>query len=147
MWQAPSQRARALAITKKRERDRNRHVFHIKRVWAEIKINTPIQEQPPISKVRVVLNDFSPTGVGFFAQHPLMVGQELAFTLEEPCRLYVKGKVIWCQEFDVDSHVLSSSSFSYRMGIRFVFESPEEAKAMKGFCDQLAKDHLYLRAA
>jgi hypothetical protein len=147
MWQAPSQRGRALASVRKREKDRNRKPFHLKRVTAEIKVLSSPASQPTITQARVLLNDLNPKGMGLFSATPLMVGQEVAITLEQPQRIYMRGRIIWCQEYDVDSHIMSSHSFSYRMGIQFIFESAEDEKAVKDFCEQLNRDVIFQQQA
>lgn len=146
MWQAPSQRMRALAVQKKRDRDRMRRPLHIKRVNAEIKLLS-LQAEPQVTIARVILNDLTPKGMGLFCASPLLVGQEVAITLEEPKRIYLRGRIVWCQEYDADSHVLSQQSYSYRMGIQFIFESPEEQVAIRRFCEQLENEFLRGRAS
>lgn len=148
MWQAPNQRVRAIASAKKREKERNRRPIHIKRVQAELKVVGTINTTPHITQARVLLNDLSPKGLGLFAANPIMVGQQIALTIEEPKRFYIRGRVIWCQEHDADSHVLSPTPYSYRIGIEFVFESREEEQQVAAYCDEIAKNHLFtLKAA
>ena len=142
MWQAPNQRVRAIAQAKRRERERARRPLHIKRVSAELKVLTLPSAAPMVTDARVLLNDFSPKGLGLFCGRPLGVGQEVAITLESPRRIYVRGRIVWCQEYDCESHVLSQRSYSYRIGVQFTFETVEEQKAIKAFCDELSKDYL-----
>jgi hypothetical protein len=142
MWQAPNQRLRAIASQKRRERERNRRPLHLKRVQAQIKILSQSVE-PEITEARVILNDFSPKGLGLFSSKPVLVGQEVAITLDKPRRIYVRGRVVWCQEYDAGSHVLSATSFSYRMGVQFVFETQEELQSIQEFCDELNRGYLH----
>jgi hypothetical protein len=142
MWQAPNQRVRAQANARKRERERVRRGIHIKRVRAEIKTVGELAAPALVTQARVLLNDFSPKGVGVFAHAPIIVGQLVSLTLEEPKRFYVKGRVVWCQEYAMESHVLSETPFHYRMGIEFVFETPEEEQQVKDYCEALGHDHL-----
>ncbi len=146
MWQAPSQRSRALAHQKRKERDRYRQQFHVRRVRAEIKVSEPMV-QSTRSAARVVLNDVTPNGLGLFSEHPVMPGQEVAITLEEPKRFYVRGRVTWCQEYECNTHVLSQTSFRYRVGIEFIFETPEEQAAVEAYCIELAEKYISGRAA
>jgi hypothetical protein len=140
MWQAPNHRTRAAGAKK---RERARRPIHLKRVLAEMKVVTPPQSAPVITEVRVMLNDFSSKGLGIFSIIPVLVGQQVAITLQDPTRIYVRGRVVWCREYDADTHVLSSKAYSYRMGIQFVFDSPEEEQAVAEFCELIARDHVH----
>lgn len=146
MWQSPNQRVRAIQNAKKRQMDRLKRPMHLKKVRAEMKIVGP-DKRPSISEARVVLNDMSPEGVGIFSSLPVLVGQEISLTMEDPRQVFLKGRVVWCQEFDVGSPVVSQHTFSYRMGIRFVFSSPKEQEAVRLFCEELFRLHLYGNAA
>ena len=92
-----------------------------------------------VAAARVVLNDLSPRGMGLFCSRSMLVGQEVAVTLDEPRRVYLRGRIIWCQEYDTESHVLSQQSYSFRVGIKFVFQSAQEEEAVKAFCEELVK--------
>src|SRR5437763_562799 len=94
MWQAPSQRSRAISASKKREQARKRRSMHVKRVYAQIKIIGALGAPPsPIVEVRVLLNDFSPSGLGLFSSQEFFPGQQIAITLEQPQRFFVEGMV------------------------------------------------------
>jgi hypothetical protein len=71
------------------------------------------------------------------------VGQEVAITLDKPRRIYVRGRIVWCQEYDANSHVLTQQAYSYRMGVQFVFETHEESTAIQEFCEEINKSFLH----
>jgi hypothetical protein len=145
MWHAPNQRVRALANAKRRERERARRPIHIKRIIATIEIATtpePAESGQPKLHVRLVLNDLSPKGAGLFSPEPLIPGQSVFLKITDPEHLTIKAKVVWCQEYHANSHVLSNQSYSYRIGIEFVL-SPSEEQAVKIFCDEVAKNFLF----
>jgi hypothetical protein len=73
-----------------------------------------------------------------FSINPLNPGQVCAITIEEPRRIYVRARIVGCQEMDFDSHVITTQSYSYRLNLLFLFESEEEEKAFKTYCDELA---------
>lgn len=146
MWQAPNQRGKALANQRKRDRERMRQNFHLRRVRAQIKISEPMAPATS-THARLILNDLSPKGMGMFSEAPLMVGQIVAITIEEPRRFYVHGRIVWCQEYDANSHVLSETSFSYRVGVEFVFETKEEEKSVREYCENLVQEYVYGRKA
>jgi hypothetical protein len=146
MWQAPNQRSRASISNRKRERDKTRRPLHLKRVQAELKVADPGQT-PTVTSARVLLNDISPKGMGLFSASPFLPGTEIALTLSSPRQVYLRGRVAWCQEYDVDSKILSKNQFSYRVGIEFLFDSEAEEKSLKAFCEEIFKEHLFsLRA-
>jgi Tfp pilus assembly protein PilZ len=142
MWQAPNQRLRAIAAQRERDRRRGRRPFHIKRVQAEVKAVGGLHVAQTVAAARVLLNDLSPKGIGLFSSAPMMVGQEVALTLEEPKRFYVRGKIVWCQELDGGTHVLSEKKFTYRIGIEFVFQSATEEQSVRAYCEELSAQHL-----
>jgi Tfp pilus assembly protein PilZ len=139
MWQAPSQRAR----TQAKKREKTRKIFHLKRVQAEVKTVGGLGVPSTVTLARVILNDLTPKGIGLFTSSPMMVGQEIALTIEDPKRFYVRGRIVWCQEVANVNKVLSEHPFSYRIGIEFVVGSPEERQAIKTYCEELSRDYLY----
>jgi hypothetical protein len=142
MWQSPSSRTRAAQAAKKRERDRLKPHLRIQKVHAEIKVLGAMRD-PQFADCQVVLNDFSPLGVSLFSNTPLMVGDEVALTLEQPKQFYIKGRIISCQEYDATSRVLSKNTYSYRIGIQFKFETDEEKAEVKAYCDHIAQQFLF----
>jgi hypothetical protein len=141
MWQVPNQKLRALMNARRRERDRNRRKFHIRRTQAQVKIVSTL-EAPPVEDVRVVLNDISPKAMSMFSSHPIGLGQVAAITIEEPTRIYVRARVVSCQELDYESRVITEHPFSYRVGVVFLFDSEEEQVAFQSYCEQLASEVL-----
>jgi Tfp pilus assembly protein PilZ len=141
MWQAPGQRGRALAAQKKRERERQKQSLHMRRVRAEIKISQPMM-QAIRTEARVILNDFNYTGLGLFTENSFLAGQEVALTLEEPVRFFVRGRVVWCQEYETSAHVVCQTTYRYRVGIEFIFDSPEEQAAVQAYCDELLSKYV-----
>jgi Tfp pilus assembly protein PilZ len=147
MWQSPNQRVRAQANARKRERERLSMPFHIKRVVAAVALPA-VGEAPPTSvDVRLILNDFTPKGMGLFSAHRFSTGDEVTITLESPKKIQIKGSIAWCQEYEVRGKVLTEHSFSYRVGLHFVFANAEEEQAVKAYCDELLKNHHCLTAA
>jgi hypothetical protein len=139
MWQAPNQRARALAQARRREKERAKKPMHLRRVVGQLKA----ANNEEAANARVLLNDLTPKGMGLFCSKPMMVGEEVSLTLEQPKQFYVKGRVVWCQEYSVDSHVLSKVSYSYRVGIEFIFDTDEDRKTVEDYCAELMKKHVF----
>lgn len=148
MWQSPNQRVRALANARKRERERWLQPFHIRRVEADLKLVTPgvptgTSAEPQQVPARVVLNDLSPKGIGLFTTQALIADQEIILTIRQPREITLKGRVVSCQEYDSGSHILSEQSFTHRIGVRFLLESPEQEKAITDLYNDLNREYLH----
>lgn len=148
MWQSQNQRPKAPPVAtsttgKRRDRERRRLPVHIKRARAELKSVTSLGAAPIVAEARVVLNDMSIKGVGLFAPVELVPGTVVAITISEPTQFFIKGRVVWCQEHDATSHVLSKNAFSFRVGIEFLYENPSEQQAVKQYLEVLARDYLF----
>ena len=137
MWQASGPRSRS--SRKGRGKARIRNSLHLQRVSAEIRIAPRLGERAEVFTARLILNDFSPKGVGFFTRSPVGVGSDLALTLEHPKRIYLKAHVVWCQEVESTHAVISDQHHRYRVGVKFLFQSEEEEKAIQEFCDEVLR--------
>lgn len=105
----------------------------LQRVTAEIQI----QSTRDIIQGRVFLTDLSPTGVGLFASASLEKGELVSLVIEQPRHLFVKGEVAWCIPYTLETKIITSETFSYRIGIKFVFETEEEADTLKKYCEEI----------
>lgn len=146
MWQAPNTRNRAYQ-SKRRQQQRKRPVFHLRRVEAELKLvssmtNALNQTSAEVISARVILNDISEKGLGLFVSSPILVGQDVAITMEFPRRIFLKARVVFCQEIGTPQHILSENSFNYRIGLEFRFKSDEERNEMRAFCEEVVQGHL-----
>src|SRR5438552_2188058 len=110
MWQVPNQKLRALMNARKREKERAKQGFHIRRTQAQLRIVSP-PITTPIMDVRVVLNDISPKMMSIFASTPLAPGQIAALTIEHPQRIYIRSRIVGCQELDYERGVISSQTY------------------------------------
>jgi hypothetical protein len=120
--------------------ERNPLPMHIQRVMAEVRL-IGTEEQEAISwDIRLLLNDITHKGVGLFSSVALMPGQEVLVRLQEPRPFFLRGRVVYCREYDTISGIVSAQSFTYRVGIKFQFESLEEERMVKSFCDFLATE-------
>jgi len=140
-WQSPSQRKRAMLLARERQKSKGRKRLKLQRVRAELKIVDKLETS--VTEARVVLTDITPQGLGLFATMPLPVGQEVALTLEQPKRFYVRARVTACLEHDVESHVMTHDRYSFRISVEFVFATAAERAEVEKYCDTLKKDHLY----
>ncbi len=142
MWHTPNQRVRAIANAKKRERERNRRPLHIKRILATLESLNARPEEHTKLQIRLLLNDFTSKGAGLFSPHPMNPGDEVTLEISGPKHIKVKARIIWCQEFQANSHVLTKEPFSFRIGIQFNV-TPEEEKMLQAFSDELSNNFLY----
>ncbi|MBI2606581.1 MAG: PilZ domain-containing protein [Deltaproteobacteria bacterium] len=86
---------------------------------------------------RVFLSDISITGVGLFAEAPLPSGEHVTLTVLADEPLVIRGVVVWCSPYTLNMKILSTESFTYRMGIRFEFNSSQEVYEMMDYCTRL----------
>lgn len=157
MWHTPNQRLRAIANAKKREREKARRPFHVKRINASLQIASIASSQTAPSEdkevesdktdVRVILNDLSVKGVGLFSPTFFNPGQEIVLGIVDPMKLDIRGRVIWCQEHDANSHILSKEPYSYRLAIEFILPTLEEQQGIKAFWEEVCKNYLYAARA
>src|SRR5690242_20379863 len=152
MWQAPNQRVGAMQSAKKRHQERLKRPIHLKRVRAEVRLlphhETFAQTESKdavgeLKEARVVLNDLSPKGIGIYSLEPMLPGNNIRITLEEPTKIVLEGKIVWCQDQNTGSRVISSDSYRDRVGVKFVFANPADEETFKNFCTDLQKNLLY----
>lgn len=147
MWQ-PSNQRRAHANGKKSDRARVKLPLHVNRVNARLDLNQSEafpDANSPSQDVRVVLNDLTPKGVGIFCTAALTIGQEISLVIPSPLEITIQGKIIWCQEYSMNSHVLSAQSFSFRAGIEFVLKTEDEKLALENLCSEVSQDYVLLK--
>jgi hypothetical protein len=146
MWQAGNQRRGP--GDKNRKRDRAKMPFHIKRVKASLKLEVPGGEAR-IIEAQVLLNDFSPEGMGLFTANKFNPDEQITISLESPKKIEIKARIAWSQEITVVGKILKAQACSYRAGVEFQFATPEEKEAVRAFCDELLNTHhcVSLRAA
>jgi hypothetical protein len=132
MWQAPNAQKNGGKGKKGGLR------LHIRRVNAEMRTVQPQNalEAAVSIPVRVILNDLSPQAVELFSSQPFHPGQDVALMLKAPSILYLRGKILYCQEHDSNGHVISDQAFTYRVGIQFVFEAQTEAQAVQKYYNE-----------
>lgn len=118
----------------KQQRQKARKNIPFLRVSAEIMI----ESSKAVADSRVFLNDLSPTGVGVFTNLAIEKGEAVSLVIEQPRHLFVKGQIMWCAPYTLNTKVLTSQEqFRYRIGIKFVFNDDEERNALKKYCDDL----------
>ena len=142
MWQSPSQRTRSAAYGKKRDKSRMRKPFHIKRIVAQL-VHGASESSPGITTdVRMVLNDLSVTGAEIFSPVPLNMGEKVTLNIQDPQKLSLSATVTWCQEYAMNSHILSDQPYSFRIGIEYVLKSDEERETLRSFCQDITNNYI-----
>lgn len=117
----------------KQQRTVKRKEIPFFRVHANIKI----ESSDETAEARVFLNDLSPTGVGCFVNVAIQKGEKVAIVIEQPKHIYLRGEVIWCSPYTLDTKILTAERYDYRVGIKFLFDSPEEAEVVKQYVNDL----------
>jgi hypothetical protein len=148
MWNVLRHQIRAYVENLKKQRDNKRAgpQIHIKRTRAEIMINQGLGKPPLVYPARVVLNDLRPVGIFLFTTAAFPLNQAVAFTMEEPKRFYVNGRIRSCQTLILDRKVISEENYQYRVGIEFEFQSKAEVESVRRYCDEIYQD-IYKKAA
>jgi hypothetical protein len=146
MWQAGGNQRRG--ADGNRKRGRAKMPFHIKRVRASLKLEIP-GGQARMIEAWVLLNDFSPDGMGLFTANKFNADDQITVTLESPKKIEIKARIAWSMEVVGASRILKAQACPYRAGVEFLFTTPEEREAVKAFCDELLNTHhcVSLRAA
>ncbi len=151
MWQSPNQ-AGGPPTGKKRRK--SKRLFHVKRmdVLCEfLGVNSgasdgSLQEaetaKPAQTIVRFVLNDLSIKGAGFFSSIQMTSGQEIRLTLPEPKKFVIMAKVVWCQEYNLNSHIISKDPFLFNVGVEFVIPTSAESESLQSLINELKAEHL-----
>jgi hypothetical protein len=115
--------------------------LHIRR------INVHIEEtgsSDPIHS-RMILNDFGPKGLGVFCSRSIAPGKEIQITLKDPREIQLKAKVMWCQEQVRTSQIMTEQHFGNRIGVEFIFGSPEDETKIKEFYNEISKIFMPLK--
>ncbi|MEW6058145.1 MAG: PilZ domain-containing protein [Bdellovibrionota bacterium] len=115
------------------QRKEPRKKIPFQRVSAEILV----ESTKAVLEGRVFLNDLSPNGVGCFVNTSIDKGEKISLVIEQPKHLYLKGEVMWCTPYTTETKILRQEQFQYRIGIKFHFDSPEEAQAVHAYCQEL----------
>src|SRR4051812_4979314 len=109
MWQSQNQKARGPGA-KRTGRGHTRYSLQLKRVTAEIRAaddRLPDGNPADAGSARILLNDLSPRGVGIYCNKPFAPGQEVAIVLAVYSQIYLRGTVMYCQEQESKTQVIS----------------------------------------
>jgi hypothetical protein len=119
------------------QRSRNRPHFHLKRTSGILHILNENQPLDPPFKIRLLVNDLSPTGVALFLDQRISPDQEVEVMIDDPINHTLKGTVVWCQEYIEAKHIISSEPYGFRVGIRFKFATTDDENEFKKICESL----------
>lgn len=122
---------------KLRERRKVKRNYPLQR-FVRVNAQVQIQGTDIVINGRALLHDMTPAGVSLFVEDALPRGEKISLVIEYPKHVYVTGEVAWCAICPLDSKVIHVESFRYRIGIKFVFETEKEAKAIGDFCASIA---------
>lgn len=142
MWQTPSKKARPFgkASAARSRTTRAQPRMRLRRTHAQVKILMP--PASVVTDARLLLNEISPNGLSLFCAAPVNVGVEVAITMEDPTRVYVRGRVVSCLEYESSQHVMSTQTYHYRVGVMFLFDTPAERSEFKRYVDSLSQNFL-----
>lgn len=116
--------------------------LHIRRVRAELKTVASATTPESTCAARVLVNDLSLSGIGLFCASPVEQGIDVELVISAKQPITFKGKVVWCQEFYNQGHIVSDTKFSYRCGIKFSFKDAEEQTKLMQLYEAFAREIL-----
>lgn len=138
MWQSGFRRN----ANKPKKKEQSNSTKHMKRVAAQVKIGGGMGLPPQMIQARILLNDIKPTQVDIFATQPILVGQSVALTLDEPKRFYARARVVACKEVPTERKIITPVNYNFRMGLDFIIESQAEENALKDFYHEISTKYL-----
>jgi hypothetical protein len=111
------------------------------RIQAELKVRKPAGPVVPIQQkiipARLILCDFRETWIGLFTPESVQVGTEVAFTIEKPKRFFCVAQVTSCVFRTDASRVISTAPYDYRLNLRILFQTADEARLVASFVQAL----------
>lgn len=127
--------------TDRRKSDRLKVRIPMTRVEGEVSIYASFEElSQPTERfpVRVLLSDVTPSGTGIFAQHQVSPGSMISLSIPMKRPFYARARVAWCREvLDRNSSIVSETTYKFRLGLEFLFESEQERAAAHEFYNLL----------
>lgn len=136
MWSSTNQRIKALISAKNREKERLTRPIHVRRSDLVLSFRSDegfLIEVP----ARAMLNDLTPDGFCAYAVTSLTPNVELNIMIEHPKRFHLTAKVVWCQYQPSSTHVITSQTYSYRVGLALLWKDAAIEAEFKKFCTQL----------
>lgn len=88
---------------------------------------------------RLLLNDITLQGMAVYSPELLPLGKLVSIEFEYPEKTTLKAKVGWCQQLTGIGKIITERSQSFRIGLLFEHEKPEDQEKLKAFCDRLAE--------
>ena len=137
MWQTSNNK---VGSGERKGRLRSRLPVHIKRASATLKLLGPNYLNHPTIEARVLLNDLSVRGLGLFTTRMLTPGLEIQIVFEEPKPFTISGKIVWCHEHHLNSHVLTPVPFLFRAGLLFSYENSAQADEVRQLYEGFARE-------
>ncbi len=139
-WDTPPDKE-SLMLRRDNLRQAQSSIVHLHRTVVQMRSGkTQPGKEAHVYAGRLVLNEFSPTGVYLFSQAHLPVGEPLSLVIENPRKFYCKAKVEWTKDVVTETHIFSKEKFQVRMSLKFVFASEEEKKAAQSYFEELNKE-------
>ncbi len=131
---------------RRNDRIKQRLLVHILRINALIE---PINDEPTTNgqnPVRIILNDFSISGMGFFSSNFLDYGQPIKIQIYKPTNLITHATVVWCQEFETSSKILfQKERFKYRIGVEFKPKNELETESIHRYFETLIDKDIFIK--
>lgn len=108
----------------------------LKLSFQRVEANLCLAKSARTVDTNLVLLDISPAGVGVFTNKNLSIGSVVMLTVTHPQEIVLRGIVSWCTP--LPTHMDSSKlRHNFRAGVRFAFESEQDAQKLEEFIQLL----------
>ena len=112
--------------------EEDRKKFPLNR-FQRVKAQIQVEESGEIFNARVFLHDLNEIGVSVFLTEPLRRGQRIFLVIEQPRHFFMRGEIVWCSLFRLNTRVISAENYQYRAGIRFVYDEAIDRDAVPNY--------------
>ncbi len=116
---------------------------HLKRVTAQVSRSggpTPETNPKATDEARIVLNEMTKNGIVLFSSTPVRVGEEISIDVELPKKLSTKGRILACNDFQLNQNIVSPRPYRYRILVTFAGIAEEQRKELDQYYELVQKE-------
>lgn len=116
--------------------------FRLYRVAAEVryKANPLLSHEKIIVKGRFFLNDLNIAVFHLFTEKKIPKDASVSITIDDPIQFYIQGIVEHSEAFNLDSPVISPTTYPYRTSIRLLFQSSAEKNDVRAYFGKIMEE-------
>ncbi len=116
---------------------------HLKRVTAQVSrsgAQAPDSSPNGTEEARIVLNEMTKNGIVLFSSNPVRVGEEISIEVELPKKLSTKGRILACNDFQLNQNIVSQRLYRYRILVTFTDIADEQRKELDQYYELVQKE-------